>query len=64
MSDTLLMRDGQGCAAELRDLLEVAGFDQERHHLALYSDGLGHSAANGLAGRRMGGKAPSLSSGS
>jgi hypothetical protein len=39
MSDVLFMGDVQGCAAELRDLLEVAGFDRERHRLALCSDG-------------------------
>ena len=38
MSDVLFMGDAQGCAAELRDLLKVVGFDRERHRLALRSD--------------------------
>jgi hypothetical protein len=39
MSDVLFMGDVQGCAAELRDLLKVVGFDRDRHRLALRSDG-------------------------
>jgi hypothetical protein len=39
MSDVLFMGDVQGCPAELRDLLEVAGFARERDRLALCSDG-------------------------
>lgn len=39
MSDVLFMGDVQGCAAELRDLLKVVGFDRERHRLALRGDG-------------------------
>jgi hypothetical protein len=39
MSDVLFMGDAQGCAAGLRDLLKVVGFDRERHRLALRSDG-------------------------
>lgn len=38
MRDVLFVGDVQGCAAELRDLLEVAGFDPGRHGLALCGD--------------------------
>jgi bis(5'-nucleosyl)-tetraphosphatase (symmetrical) len=38
MRDVLFVGDVQGCAAELRDLLEVAGFDPVRHRLALCGD--------------------------
>jgi bis(5'-nucleosyl)-tetraphosphatase (symmetrical) len=38
MRDTLFVGDVQGCAAELRDLLGVAGFDPGGHRLALCGD--------------------------
>jgi bis(5'-nucleosyl)-tetraphosphatase (symmetrical) len=38
MRDVLFVGDVQGCAAELRDLLEVSGFDPARHRLALCGD--------------------------
>ena len=38
MRDVLFVGDVQGCSAELRDLLEVAAFDRERHRLALCGD--------------------------
>jgi hypothetical protein len=38
MRDVLFVGDVQGCAAELRDLLRVAGFDRHRHRLALCGD--------------------------
>lgn len=38
MRDVLFVGDVQGCAAELRDLLEVAGFKPGRHRLALCGD--------------------------
>jgi len=38
MRDLLFVGDVQGCAAELHDLLDVAGFDQRRHRLALVGD--------------------------
>lgn len=36
--ELLFVGDVQGCAAELRDLLRVAGFDADRHRLALCGD--------------------------
>ena len=36
--DVLFVGDVQGCAAELRDLLQAAGFDARRHRLALCGD--------------------------
>src|SRR5260370_9069075 len=38
MRDTLFVGDVQGCATELRDLLDVAGFDPGGHRLALCGD--------------------------
>jgi len=38
MRDLLFVGDVQGCAAELHDLLDVAGFDQRRHRLAMVGD--------------------------
>src|SRR5215467_10770417 len=38
MSEVLFVGDVQGCSAELRELLEVAGFDRRRHRLALCGD--------------------------
>jgi bis(5'-nucleosyl)-tetraphosphatase (symmetrical) len=38
MGDVLFVGDVQGCAAELRDLLAVAGFDRQQHRLALCGD--------------------------
>jgi bis(5'-nucleosyl)-tetraphosphatase (symmetrical) len=38
MRDVLFVGDVQGCAAELRELLDVAGFDAARHRLALCGD--------------------------
>jgi bis(5'-nucleosyl)-tetraphosphatase (symmetrical) len=38
MRDVLFVGDVQGCAAELRDLLEVAGFNPGRGRLALCGD--------------------------
>lgn len=38
MDDILFVGDVQGCVAELRDLLRVAGFDDRRHRLALCGD--------------------------
>lgn len=38
MRHVLFVGDVQGCAAELRDLLVVAGFDPGRHRLALCGD--------------------------
>jgi bis(5'-nucleosyl)-tetraphosphatase (symmetrical) len=38
MRDVLFVGDVQGCAAELRDLLEVAGFNPGRDRLALCGD--------------------------
>lgn len=38
MPDVLFVGDVQGCAAELHDLLGVAGFDPSRHRLALCGD--------------------------
>ena len=38
MGDMLFVGDVQGCAAELRDLLAVAGFDRQQHRLALCGD--------------------------
>jgi len=38
MDDILFVGDVQGCVAELRDLLRVAGFDHRRHRLALCGD--------------------------
>ena len=38
MGDILFVGDVQGCAAELHDLLRVAGFDRHRHRLALCGD--------------------------
>ena len=38
MDDILFVGDVQGCVAELRDLLRVAGFDRRRHRLALCGD--------------------------
>lgn len=37
-TDVLFVGDVQGCAAELRDLLAVAGFDRQLHRLALCGD--------------------------
>jgi bis(5'-nucleosyl)-tetraphosphatase (symmetrical) len=36
--EVLFVGDVQGCAAELRDLLQVAAFDRRRHRLALCGD--------------------------
>jgi len=36
--EVLFVGDVQGCAAELRDLLQAAGFDRGRHQLALCGD--------------------------
>jgi hypothetical protein len=36
--DVLFVGDVQGCAAELRDLLQASGFDRWRHRLALCGD--------------------------
>jgi hypothetical protein len=36
--EVLFVGDVQGCAAELRDLLQAAGFDRDRHQLALCGD--------------------------
>jgi bis(5'-nucleosyl)-tetraphosphatase (symmetrical) len=38
MHEVLFVGDVQGCAAELRDLLQAAGFDRRRHQLALCGD--------------------------
>lgn len=38
MRETLFVGDVQGCAAELRDLLDAARFDPARHRLALAGD--------------------------
>jgi bis(5'-nucleosyl)-tetraphosphatase (symmetrical) len=38
MRDVLFVGDVQGCAAELRDLLDTAGFERQRHRLALCGD--------------------------
>jgi len=38
MRDVLFVGDVQGCAAELHDLLDVAGFDRQHHRLALTGD--------------------------
>jgi hypothetical protein len=38
MGDILFVGDVQGCAAELYDLLLLAGFDRRRHRLALCGD--------------------------
>src|SRR5260370_29453927 len=38
MRDTLFVGDVQGCATELRNLLDVAGFDPGGHRLALCGD--------------------------
>ena len=38
MSELLFVGDVQGCSAELRELLEVAGFERNRHRLALCGD--------------------------
>jgi bis(5'-nucleosyl)-tetraphosphatase (symmetrical) len=36
--DVLFVGDVQGCVAELRDLLQITGFDRYRHRLALCGD--------------------------
>jgi bis(5'-nucleosyl)-tetraphosphatase (symmetrical) len=36
--DVLFVGDVQGCATELRDLLQASGFDRRRHRLALCGD--------------------------
>jgi bis(5'-nucleosyl)-tetraphosphatase (symmetrical) len=38
LREVLFVGDAQGCAAELRDLLQAAGFDRRRHQLALCGD--------------------------
>ena len=38
MGDVLFVGDVQGCAEELQDLLQAAGFDRGRHRLALCGD--------------------------
>jgi hypothetical protein len=38
VADILFVGDVQGCAAELHDLLLLAGFDRRRHRLALCGD--------------------------
>ena len=38
MRDVLFVGDVQGCATELCDLLDVAGFERQRHRLAMCGD--------------------------